>query len=142
MVDCESLHARLLEADPEALSGAVDTPLGRHLAECPSCRRAAERVLAGQRALATALGSMQPTTPPPSVVALAARRSRRRWWWPPVAAAAVIALVWTGSTLRHRGRLTPLAQSTEVRPRPLVAASQNTVLIRTDNPDITIVWFY
>lgn len=141
MADCETFRDQLLEADSLALSGALDTALARHLAGCPSCRRDAELILAGEHALATALGSMQPSTPLPPVVELAGWRSRRRWWLM-ASAAAVIALVWTGSTVRDAGQLDAPARVVEAPSGPEVAARRNTVFLKTDNPDITIVWFY
>lgn len=104
---CETALERILEADPEELSGETSSPLGEHLWTCARCRALADEVLEGQAALAAVLEAMRPRTDveelpgmiPDSAggeveLARSARpRSRRRWAWGmlPVAAAAVVA---------------------------------------------------
>lgn len=104
---CETALERILDADPEELSGETSSPLGEHLWTCARCRTLADEVLEGQAALAAVLEAVRPRTdvekPLEAIRAPAGgeaerersarRRGGRRWAWRvlPVAAAAVLA---------------------------------------------------
>ncbi len=42
---CETALERILDADPEELSGETSSPLGEHLRTCARCRTLADEVL-------------------------------------------------------------------------------------------------
>ena len=102
---CDTALERILEADPEELSGARASPLAEHLERCERCRALAGAVLDGQAALGAVLAAQGPRSGVEEALAEARAsvrggaereergRGRRRWAWGalPVAAAALLA---------------------------------------------------
>ena len=165
MSECASFREQMLEAEPAELRGEGESPLARHVRDCPTCARAAallleetarldafladappldvEAVLAragvATRGIATR-GVAQQALP----LRLGARRLQPRRWWAPLAAAAALA----GLLLFRAPDLTrtpsPGAAARELPELPLVEASadQDVAVMPTGNPDITVVWIF
>lgn len=110
---CRDATERLLEADLSSLRGEDRTPLAAHIRACPSCRDAAQAILAAERGLGRALDGLRPSIEATEAVSLAERgradagderrdatgsRVSRRRLWPlvPLAAAAVAGLLLWG----------------------------------------------
>lgn len=162
---CETALERILDADPEELSGETSSPLGEHLRTCARCRTLADEVLEGQAALAAVLHAVRPRT---DVTPSARRRGRRRWAWGalPVAAAAVLAGLLlldaggdggpavvtpaeTGPAEAFRrqsvaahpsGRPSVRSAAISRPPRVGVARPHGVTIIQTSNPKISVVW--
>ena len=141
MPDCDRFRAQMLEAEPVELSGMTETPLSRHLGVCPSCRQRARRLIEGHRVLDRALLGLEPRLVAPLAgTTLPRGRPRIRWRWPAVAAAVVLWLAVRGGLGPQVEWSTPSAPVSE--PDQQLATTGNAVVIATENPDITIVWFY
>lgn len=153
MTECARPLEALLDAELEELSGVAETDLGVHVRACARCAATARAILEGNDALDGVLGSV----PPIDARALLARaqvevlprvekrapRFGRRWrQGAALAAAASIAALFV---LSERDRSMP---GVELAPRPEVyslveaPADLSVAVIQTDNPDITILWFY
>lgn len=155
---CEIARDRILEADPAELTNEVTGDLAEHLETCSACRTLAERVLESERALAGAVTAMEPGLDVD--VALARVPSGRGWGavrgWRraglalPLAAAAVAAFVML-KPAGNLGQAVAFDPSSPVvaralgwdRPAPVVrnTSHASVAILRTENPDITIVWF-
>lgn len=72
------------------------------------------------------------------------RAARRRWVWAPVAAAAAAVAVLFLTRASRRPLPNPLPTLVAVQPTPLVEpTTRGTVAVfRTDDPDITVLWFF
>ena len=153
MNECTRSFDTLLEADVEELRGLAETELGVHISGCISCAAAARKVLQGNDALDHVLDS----APPIDARALVARarlealpkaegrapNPARRWrGWTALGAAASIAalLVLSDRDVPMPG--VELAPRTEVHSIVDVAVGQSVAVIQTDNPDITVLWFF
>ena len=152
MSGCTRSLDALLEADVEELSGIAETELGVHIRGCISCAAAARKVLEGNDALDEVLGS----APPIDAGAVVARArlealpkaegrvpSPGRWrgWAALGAAASIGALL----VLSERDPSMPgleLAPRAEVHSIVEAPAGRNVAVIHTDNPDITVLWFF
>ncbi len=116
-MSCEPMLMQLLEAEPDELRRVVDTPLTRHLADCPKCAAVADRLIADTAQLAFA------------VRAAGAHPERRlsRWWLVPgMAAAAVAVLLWRGNT---PAIVVPAPVSSAVTPPPPPAIAPTPVAV-------------
>jgi len=156
--DCTVCRDALLRADPSELErslgengsmGTSETALGRHIAECSRCHEAARRILTSNRVLREALGH-PPRVDAEALVARAAFRpvdgaggAKRPWRrWAALAAAASLAGV---LVVREMDRpLQEMAIRTVIEPHAAfeVPANQNLAVLQTDNPDITVLWFF
>jgi hypothetical protein len=145
--------ARARAADPRAEGVGADIGSARfemHLACCPACLAAAERVVEGLDALDTALGDRSSGVDPVAIVerARAADGKGRPPWArsdrlaAALLAAAAVALVF----LRPPSGPSPhppaavAAQPTE--PDVEAPAGRNVAVLSTDNPDITVLWIF
>jgi len=168
MTDCASCRERLMEASPAELRRVVaGRPEGRvtsvgpsgpgskgiagHLARCPACRAEVERVVDGLDALDMALDG-----PPDGIdVDLVLRRARneqdragRRWPRHPVRiaaallAAATLALLFRQQSDGPPPRPTPVIAALPSVPDVEVPAGRNVAVLPTDNPAITVLWFF
>lgn len=148
---CEEARRALLEAEPATLRPGESDDLGRHLDACERCRRAAARILEGNRAL-NEWFDRAPALDVDAVVADAAGAPRRtgrlvRWGAALAAAASLAALLLVG---REASEVT--APSASPSPPPAVAAAplpdlalppgRNAVVLETRDPDITVIWLY
>lgn len=160
MTTCSDIRELLLEASPAELGGEGDGPLAAHLRECALCRRRAARLLEADEALDAALGApgtldveavLERAARLPSVhlvstwgarAGSAARRalSARRAWVPLAAAAAVAGLL----LVARSPAPPPLPAVAHAEAPPLVEESSagGVAIIETDNPDITVLWFF
>lgn len=160
-MNCEAARARILEADVQELAQPTDAAWREHLERCPACRAAAERVLEETRALDHALARMGPRMTPEEAVALArrgvvasgARRSlrvgpwiRRAWPALPLAAAAALAgllLLRPAEPRGDRAGLQPPPAADETMALTVHARDDaRMVVFETDDPSITVVWFF
>jgi len=158
MTTCEGYREALLEAEPDDLRGIGQTEVARHVRTCPACARAGEIILETTASLNAFLDSEVPVpdldallrratasavTPPrqaerPGPVA-SWRGSRR---WVALAAAASIAAL---LLLPDRpAPLPPVATVATAAPLPTVesAPGQTVAVFETENPDITVLWFF
>ena len=157
MTRCDSWASGILEADPDVLRGEGDSPLARHVRNCPACADAANRVLVATRKLDEALSEPLTlegflTESRAAVIedaVLAASRGARAaktpgaWrGWAAVALAASITalfLVREPDGARPSGPLpVPVAPYAEVEAPP----GSNVAVLQTRNPDITVFWLY
>ena len=151
-MNCELALEQMLEADPEELAVRGESDLASHLAGCERCRAVASEMLAGQEVLAKNLRTWEAEGAVDTVlqgvrvqVRADRRRARTRVALLPLAAAAVFTLVVTSDMWRS----VPPAPSpptsaiaVERRPSFAIPPVTNAVLLKTDNPKITVVWFY
>ncbi len=146
MSDCAHVRDLMLDAEPASLLGAGDDPVAAHLRACPACAALARILLEETAALDRFLA--EPGSVDTGALVDAALNSRprvvrilpRRHWLALAAAAAVAGLLFV------RGDR-PLPVTPSVAPQgspPLVepAPGQNVAVLATNNPDITVLWFY
>lgn len=159
MTPCQEVRRLILEGEPHELRGIGDSPLAAHVRACPRCARVATTVLAETERLDAYL-TRDPTEarvdaildragwidPSPSGVAdgpasdAAARRWRPRWAWLAAAAAVGALLLLPGRSVRPGPELPAVAGS---RPPTVEAMSgQRVAVLETENPDITVLWFF
>lgn len=148
---CDVALEQMLEADPEHLLPGGTSALADHLAGCPRCRAVADELTAGTALLAARLDRVPvESTVDASLLAvrsrrrLARRRPMRAVLWPLAAAAVLTVLVVAD---RARGpRVDPSQMLAATRPATeqtvRFSPSTNGMLLKTNNPKITIVWFY
>lgn len=137
-VTCAAARELLLDADPVLLRAQRDSALERHLRTCPSCAAAARAVLENDRTLADALAELAGSP-------RAARPRRGRWLAiaAPLAAAAALMLVLWQRDPRQDTAFAPIPLPAEhVSDVPIVnaPATGTVAVMRTSNPNITIVW--
>lgn len=153
MSDCTRFRHDLLATDPDELSGRADSALGRHIRDCERCRVAARVILEATEGLRTVFDAPAPPLDADAVLARARFEAvpsrsksdgRRVAWgrWVSVAAAAAI-----GGLLLLGERERPLpGQAFTPRLQPFAVveapADRNVVVIPTENPDITVLWFF
>ncbi len=136
------------------MAGEDNSPLGRHVRECPRCQAVAAQLREGQEELALALGALQPRASASEAIdaTLAKRRKtlrkRAAWRWaaPLAAAAALAGVFFVGTPKGDRAgnggfAVAPLAPLEE---RPIVEAppDRNIMILSTENRSITVIWFY
>jgi len=154
-ISCEVVRDALLVAEPEELRGEGRGEVVDHLRTCAQCRADAGRIMAGSRALDAWLGKPGRA---PTLAQLAGRvpgdpGSARRGSWrrarPAVAwialsaaAAAVALLVRPPVRPRHSGNVVEVPRKEE--PLPLVqdAGGRSFAVLETEDPDITVLWFF
>ena len=151
-MNCEMALEQMLASDVEDLTGESGTDLAAHVVVCERCQAVASEIVEGQRRLADGLRAMEAGRTVDAVLdevrAQATRRRRRARVFGvlvPFAAAAALALLITSD---RSGRVPSDAvvpeSATAVPPRTLVRLppATNAMLLKTDNPKITVVWFY
>ena len=153
MIECTRSFDALLEADVEELSGVAETDVGVHVRECGRCAAAAQAILDGNDVLDKVLGSV-PAIDARALVARArleapqrvgkrAPRLTRRWRrGAALAAAASIAVVLLLPERDMPMSGVELAPRTEVYSLVEAPADRSVAVIQTDNPDITVLWFF
>ena len=160
MSPCEEFLPLILEGEPHELRGEGDSRLAAHVRTCPRCAHVATQVL-GETDRLDAFLVREPTraqidavlersgwegapppvgaaTPPRS--AAGTRRGVRRWTL--VAAAAAV-----GALLLLPVRSVPpgpgLPAASASRPPTVEAMSgQRVAVMETENPEITVLWFF
>lgn len=145
--DCEHARRWMLEAEPAELRAVGGSPMADHLAGCEECRRRAEAIVAGMEELDHALAELaRPAAPQRTLLRL---RPARAWRWAaPLALAAGMAAVMLarrpapaeeppGVTAERIARVlfapAPVARSVDGR---------GVAVLETNDPDVTVVWFY
>lgn len=154
MSACADVRALLLEAEPAELRGLGSSTAAAHVRDCAACARIASQILEDTAALDAWLGA----APDPPIEALLERAGERagatpfrrpgpflaRHRWAALAAAAVIvAVVLVSRAGAPPGVAGPMTLAT-AEPPPVVAESPagTVAVIATDNPDITVLWFF
>jgi len=150
---CSEAFQVMLEADAEELRGTGETPLARHLRECPSCAAMAEGILRGQEALSRALVEEVPSVDLDAVLDQALDQDEglrfpssprlRRWGFTliPLAAAATFAALFLGTEPPLPGEpYVPPAREAGLDLE--VPESTDVAVLATSNPDITVLWFF
>lgn len=149
---CPDMRERLLEADPAELRGEGDSRVAHHVAGCAACTAAALHILTSQQQIADALSELsalaaQVVPPAPAEPVRSARDTRRSLLraMPPLAAAAVLVLfLFQQRTVDELPRLEPVPEPTAYALNtPVVNATDasDVAIMRTSNPNITVVWF-
>lgn len=151
---CPDRREALLTADPAQLRTEGEGPLAEHLRECRGCREDAARIVAANAALEAWLSP--PTDVPdveevlrraagsaPRRAASAGTPSVRRalGWSGGMVAAAAAVLLWSGRG--GESPVDPLAP-VQVEAPPLIqeTSARAVAVLPTDNPDITVLWFF
>ena len=149
---CEEYLEFLLSAEPQQLRGEHEWH--GHLQTCALCRTRTRAILAENEALDAALGSLTGRQTPdagwsaaPAVARRSSGRRRRLVRWAPglaalAAAATLLLVLWQ---VVPRAPLPPLAGPVvRVPATPTVNASgaRGVAVMRTNNPDITVVWTF
>ena len=154
-VNCEMALEQMLESDVEDLTGESGTDLAAHIAACERCQAVASEIVDGQRRLADSLRAMESGRRVDAVLdevrSQATRRRRRARVFGalvPLAAAAALALLITSD---RSGTVPPpsdavVSESATAVPPPRTMVrlppATNAMVLKTDNPTITVVWFY
>ncbi len=150
---CEMKLDLLLEAEPDELAGIGDTEVAQHVAHCRRCRAVADEILGGQALLADGLRVLSPAGDVNSVVERIRLRERRRHqrsrvrkFVLPLAAAAVLSVLVFGDRMSRRmvyDDTTARGAATLEAARAIqVSPARNVAVMKTDNPKITVIWFY
>ena len=152
MTTCAEVRDLLLEAEPEELRGHGASPVAEHLRTCPGCARLAAAILEETAQLEAWLEA-EPSVPVAEILTRAGipvgprptlRLPRRsRWVWAPAAAAAAIAVLFVAIESRAPRPLgAPRATPPEAPPLVEATGGETVAVIQTDNPDITVLWFF
>ena len=151
-MNCELALERMLDADPEELEGRGDSELVAHIRRCGRCQAVAAELLAGHEMLAAQIHSVDVDRGVervlPAVRRASIQRVRRRRlirFALPAAAAAVLALLVTRDPVPSMPLVDPQAQIAGQPPGQQtvrLAPNTNAVVLKTNNPKITVVWFY
>ena len=155
MNSCTRSLDYLLEAELDELDGSADTEVGRHVGDCERCRVVAQKVLDRTARLDSALATVphrfdvdallrraRSAEPGPRAATISPLRRRWQRFATVALAASIVGLLILGD------QDAPLPDSTlapSVAARlPIVEApaTQNVAVISTDNPDITVLWFF
>ncbi len=151
-MNCELALEGMLDADPEELEGRGDSGLDVHIQGCGRCQAVAAELLAGHEMLAARILSVEldrgVEAVLPAVRRAATQRIRRRrltrFALPAAVAAALVLLA-----IRDRAPSTPLvdppaqlAGQPPAQPSVRLAPNTNALVLQTNNPKITVVWFY
>lgn len=138
-LSCAAAREQMLTAEPRELEAGGDSALSRHIRRCPACRRAAAALCSEHAALADSIDRLSAFDPSPP------RRAGRRLPWAipaTVVAAVAVALVGRG-VLDRTGPLAPITLPSPAVPTMVMVnadASHAVAIMRTSNPDITVVW--
>ena len=151
-MNCELALERMLDANPEKLEGRGDSELVVHIQGCGRCQAVAAELLAGHGMLAAQIHSVDADRGVervlPAVRRAAIQRVRRRRlirFALPAAAAAVLALWAARDPMPSMPLVDPparLAGQPPTQPTVRLAPNTNALVLETNNPKITVVWFY
>ncbi len=160
---CSDALQAILEADPAELEGPGSGSLAAHLRGCRRCRSMARAILADEALLAQGLVTSVPlldldrlldealgAAPVSEIVMVESTPSEkpRSFSWRraaatllPLAAAATLAALFLGRSPQLPGD--PYQPAPEVPGLGLeVPEGRNVAVLATNNPDITILWFF
>ncbi|MEX1181733.1 MAG: hypothetical protein WEF86_00755 [Gemmatimonadota bacterium] len=143
---CEDARLALLDAEPHELRGEGDGALPVHLRGCESCGRDAATILAATHALRHAVAARVSTRV--AERRHAARKARMRRLAPLALAATLAAAVLLSDALPDpagdASAVGLYVPEPEVPAAPVVNAATggDVAVMRTTNPDITVVWTF
>ncbi len=147
-MNCEQALERMLDADPDELAGRGDSELVSHIQGCGRCQAVAAELVAGHEMLAAEIQTADVDRGVervlPAVRRAAIQRVRRRRlirFALPATAAAVLALLVTRAPVPALPLVDPQAQPAG-QPTVRLAPNTNALVLETNNPKITVVWFY
>ena len=155
MTDCIIAREEMLDAAPDELAGIAPTALASHVRDCPRCGPLARMLLDEQSRLGAALALVQPRLSAAAAasdvlgdqpIALPLRETRRERLarfaataFPMAAAAALAAYLVYGNITP-----VPYAASTYEQPARAVRVTAmpgtGTIVLTTNDPDITFAW--
>jgi hypothetical protein len=146
--DCEQARRWMLEADLAELRALERSPVADHLAGCDGCRRRAEAIVAGMAELDHALAELARPAATRRTALLRFRPARAWRWAAPLALAAGIAAVMLAR--RPAPAEEPPGVTAEriarvlFAPAPVARAldGRGVAVLETNDPDVTVVWFY
>ena len=150
---CSEAFDEILEADREILQGRGDTPLARHIRECVRCGGLARSILTGEAALGRELSGAVPAPDLELLLDQAAalhpvrrrpRHLQRRtlgFTLIPLAAAATLVSLFLNTEPSLPGNPVPVTQSAPGLGLDF-PEGRNVAVLATDNPDITVLWFF
>lgn len=148
-MNCDLALEQMMEADLAELSARGQTELSLHITACERCRAVAAELVAGHEKLATGVRALDADDRIEEVLegvrAQAAIRRRRaivKLALLPLAAAAAFFLLVPGDGARTPS--TPTLGQADVPSRPTVTLppATNAMVLQTENPKISVVWFY
>lgn len=142
---CAEAYDLILEADPGELDGTREGPLASHLSECSRCRQLARVVLDEEASLGRTLMEVVPAPDLDEVLDQGSHRPPRRRdsWAAAISLAAAAALV--GVFLTREPQLPgPLytAPPTPVGLDVQAPEGRNVAVLKTNDPDITVLWLF
>jgi predicted anti-sigma-YlaC factor YlaD len=156
---CSDAVHRILEGDPLDLQGHGDSSLAEHIRTCPRCRAMAELVLEEERRLGIQMvGAVEvpdldqlldealekrPGTSPKTTSREHQGLQFKRFGLPliPLAAAAAVVTLFLGGEPSLPGDSYAPPQRTAGLGVE-VPEGQNAAVLATNNPDITVLWFF
>ena len=150
-VNCDTALEQMLVSEVEDLTGESGTELAAHIVACARCQAVASEIVEGQRRLADSLRAMESGRTVDTVLdevrAQVTRRRRRTRAFRvlvPLAAAAALALLVTTDRSGTVPSSVAVPESATAVPRTMVRLppTTNAMVLKTDNPKITVVWFY
>ena len=100
----QELQDQLLEAAPSELRGEGESAVAQHVRSCPRCRQLAERIVAEERRLQSALAALEPRQPVDDAVRTAVGRRGSAGDGDRVLAAGLAAAAIATLALWHSGR--------------------------------------
>jgi hypothetical protein len=150
---CAEAHEAILEADPGELSGNGEGALAIHLSGCSKCRQLARLVLDGEADLGRTLVEAVPSPNLDEILERGARRGaqrgtrrspRRRFVWatvvPLASAATLVGIFFTREPQLPGPPYTPPPASVGLDVQ--APEGQNVAVLKTNNPDITVLWLF
>jgi len=142
-VTCAAARELLLEADLRAM----DPALQAHLDACLECRTLAEHLRAAERELSRGLAAMTSRTDAGVAVRRAAAEARRRTRRRRAAAIATLAAAagLSAVVLATRQPTLPGSAPAVLAPAHLSVIAppgRNVAVLKTDNPDVVVFWFF
>jgi len=156
MTPCDATRTWLLEADLADLTetGPAPTREQQHLQACEACQREASHILRVTGLLDSAVGFPGPGPDAQALIARARLESvsrppvGREWWraanrrWIALAAAAALGAVTLWGDREPRMPGTALTSPVGTAPIVHATTADGVAVFETENPDITVLWFY
>lgn len=152
-LSCSQAREALLEADLAQLEGRSGDALAGHLGGCEKCSAMARMILDGERGLGEVIEALVPASDLDELLERAREEGpgirsaiRRKLTWSargvvPLAAAAALAALFLGREPVLPGDpVVPLATAPGLGLE--VPEGQNVAVLATNNPDITVLWFF
>lgn len=152
-LSCSEAREAILEADIAQLEGRDGDALAGHLGGCSRCQAMAQMILDRERDLGEAIEGLVPTPELDELLERAktervegrgAIRRRLRWSAPrlvPLAAAAALVALFLGrEPILPGDPVVPLITAPGLGLE--IPEGQDVAVLATNNPDITVLWFF